>query len=155
QSGRDFAGARVGRPEPIENVGTDPCRLDNYTPELAREQGNLYASFPEERFRHFRKTGGYANQPLDGLWLRGPYLHNGSVPTVRDLLEPWERRPAVFFRGYDVIDRERLGFVSDVARADGIEHFRYETRCLAAPAVCAQYENPDNRHDEHRCVPGP
>ena len=26
--------------------------------------------------------------PLDGLWLRGPYLHNGSVPTLRDLLAP-------------------------------------------------------------------
>ena len=26
--------------------------------------------------------------PLDGLWLRAPYLHNGSVPTLRDLLEP-------------------------------------------------------------------
>ena len=32
------------------------------------------------RFRHFRKTDGYANMPLDGLWLRAPYLHNGSVP---------------------------------------------------------------------------
>jgi hypothetical protein len=27
---------------------------------------------PDERFRHFRKTNGYANQPLDGLWLRAP-----------------------------------------------------------------------------------
>ena len=33
------------------------------------------------RFSHFRKTNGYANMPLDGLWLRAPYLHNGSVPT--------------------------------------------------------------------------
>ena len=34
------------------------------------------------KFSHFRKTKGYANMPLDGVWLRAPYLHNGSVPTL-------------------------------------------------------------------------
>ena len=29
---------------------------------------------------------GYISPPLDGIWLRAPYLHNGSVPTLRDLL---------------------------------------------------------------------
>ena len=58
---------------------------------------NQYALFPESpyRFTQFRKTNGYANHPLDGIWLRAPYLHNGSVPTLRDLLEPPERRPDV------------------------------------------------------------
>ncbi|MCC6510915.1 MAG: hypothetical protein IT423_17570 [Pirellulaceae bacterium] len=37
------------------------------------------------RFRHFKKTLGYANAPLDGVWARAPYLHNGSVPTLYDL----------------------------------------------------------------------
>ena len=55
------------------------------------------------KFSHFRKTDGYANMPLDGVWLRAPYLHNGSVPTLRALLFP-EERPAVFYRGYDVYD---------------------------------------------------
>ena len=27
------------------------------------------------------------DMPLDGLWLRAPYLHNGSVPDLRALLE--------------------------------------------------------------------
>ena len=40
------------------------------------------------KFSHFRKTHGYANMPLDGVWLRAPYLHNGSVPTLRELLRP-------------------------------------------------------------------
>ena len=40
------------------------------------------------KFSHFRKTDGYANMPLDGVWLRAPYLHNGSVPTLRALLFP-------------------------------------------------------------------
>ena len=51
--------------------------------------------------------------PLDGVWVSAPYLHNGSVPTLRDLLEPPSSRPARFWRGYDVYDQARGGFVSD------------------------------------------
>jgi hypothetical protein len=50
--------------------------------------------------------------PLDGLWLRGPYLHNGSVPSLADLLESVDRRPKMFWRGYDVIDPNGVGFIS-------------------------------------------
>jgi hypothetical protein len=150
----DFSGPRVGKVESIADIRTDPCRLDNYTYELAVEQNNLYAGYPDERFRHFRKTDGYANMPLDGLWLRGPYLHNGSVPTVRDLLEPWDKRPTTFYRGYDLIDRKKLGFVSDVPEADGVKFFRYEARCGGDADYCKHRENPENRHDDNVCVPG-
>jgi hypothetical protein len=153
-NGRDFSGSRVGTVEPITRIRTDPCRLDNYTHELAAEQGNLYAAYPEERFSHFRKTDGYANAPLDGLWLRAPYLHNGSVPTVRDLLEPAENRPKAFYRGYDLIDQRRLGFISDLAQEGRVGFFRYETQCTADPAGCAREHNPGNRHDDNVCVPG-
>ena len=84
---RDFSGAQVGKVTPIEQIGTDRHRLDSYSYELAVTQSTLYAGY-DWRFKHFRKTFGYANMPLDGLWLRAPYLHNGSVPTLRDLLEP-------------------------------------------------------------------
>jgi hypothetical protein len=153
-SGRDFSGSRVGTVEPIDRIRTDPCRLDNYTHELAVEQGNLYAAYPKERFSHFRKTNGYANMPLDGIWLRAPYLHNGSVPTVRDLLEPAEKRPKAFYRGNDVIDQCKLGFVSDLAQQSGTTFFRFETQCVAQPAQCALETNPENRHDDNVCVPG-
>ncbi|HEY8172679.1 MAG TPA: hypothetical protein VIH21_06300, partial [Dehalococcoidia bacterium] len=29
------------------------------------------------RFSHYRRSPGYANSPLDGIWARGPFLHNG------------------------------------------------------------------------------
>ena len=45
---------------------------------------------------------------LTGVWLRGPYLHNGSVPTLRELLLPPSQRPEEFYRGYDLIDAARL-----------------------------------------------
>ncbi len=64
------------------------------------------------RFMHFRKTRGYVNMPLDGLWLRAPYLHNGSVPNLRQLLEPGPGRARQFYIGYDVYDYDNVGFVS-------------------------------------------
>jgi hypothetical protein len=120
------AGTRVGQVVAIADIGTDRHRLDSYTDEFAANQYALYPDSPY-RFRHFRKTGGYANHPLDGIWLRGPFLHNGSVPTLRALLDPPEARPAMFYRGYDVYDRARVGFVSDVPRADGRDFSKYDT----------------------------
>ena len=64
--------------------------------------------------------------PLDGIWLRAPYLHNGSVPTLRDLLKPPEERPKVFYRGYDVYDFDNVGFVSDGPEVERLG-FRYDT----------------------------
>jgi len=90
---------------------------------------NQYGLYPDSsyRFTHFRKTNGYANHPLDGIWLRGPYLHNGSVPTLRDLLDAPEQRPASFYRGYDVFDQSKVGFLSSVPSADGMVFTRYDT----------------------------
>lgn len=156
-SGNDFRGTRVGKVTSIEQIKTDRYRLDNYTAELAATQSMLYAEqkkpaaaapTAEEReqmtrcgmndhgeadensyrFKHFRKTDGYANLPLDGIWLRAPYLHNGSVPTLWDLLQPRPARPAVYFRGSDEYDWKKLGFKSESRTApDGTAYFRYRT----------------------------
>jgi hypothetical protein len=64
--------------------------------------------------------------PLDGVWLRAPYLHNGSVPALRDLLNDPGERPKIFYRGYDVYDWVRVGFVSSGAEAERAG-FRYDT----------------------------
>jgi hypothetical protein len=108
----------VGTVEPLEAIGTDRHGWASYTAEFAEMQKTLFAG-TEYAFTHFHKTNGYANAPLDGIWARAPYLHNGAVPTLRDLLEPPEARPQGFYHGYDVYDRERLGFVSTVASEDG------------------------------------
>jgi len=123
---RNPAATRVGLVEDIDRIATDRHRLDSYTFVFA---ANQYALYPESpyRFTHFRKTAGYANHPLDGIWLRAPYLHNGSVPTLRDLLETASARPMAFYRGYDVYDRERVGFVSDVKDENGRTYFLYDT----------------------------
>ncbi|HEV2060740.1 MAG TPA: hypothetical protein VGR11_15420 [Solirubrobacteraceae bacterium] len=119
-----FKGSRVGKVTPIDEIGTDRHRLDSFTQELVDKQGEGTGNLP--KFSHFRKTNGYANQPLDGVWLRAPYLHNGSVPTLADLLKPPRERPDVFYRGIDIYDWERVGFISrgTTAKRDG---FRFDT----------------------------
>ena len=126
-SGKDFTGVAVGKVTPIAEIGTDRGRLDAYTYELAVNEATLYTGYPW-RFTHFRKTYGYANMPLDGLWLRAPYLHNGSVPTLRELLEPATKRSSTFYRGNDVFDAQNVGFVSNVARDGGRDYFMFDTR---------------------------
>jgi mono/diheme cytochrome c family protein len=121
----DFDGSDIGQVVPIEEIGTDQERLNSFTQELADNMNTLGTGQPWQ-FSHFRKTGGYSNMPLDGIWLRAPYLHNGSVPTLHDLLMPGEERPAVFFRGYDVYDFENLGLVSSGPEAEAAG-FRFDT----------------------------
>jgi hypothetical protein len=116
----------LGQVDPISRIRTDPGRLNSYTELLSVNQNTLYTGY-SWRFKSFRKTNGYANMPLDGIWLRAPYLHNGSVPTLRDVLEPAANRPKVFYRGYDVFDWKRIGFVADVAEEKGHKFFRFDT----------------------------
>lgn len=113
----------LGQVVPLPAIATDPGRWASYTPAFAGAQNMLFAGYPW-RFQHFRKTNGYVGQPLDGIWARSPYLHNGSVPTLRDLLEPAADRPAVWFRGGDMLDLDRVGYRSDPGAAGA---FRYDT----------------------------
>jgi mono/diheme cytochrome c family protein len=112
-----FTGAKVGQVTPIAEVGTDRDRLDSFSPELANAMNTLGSGRPWH-FHNFRKTDGYANEPLDGAWLRAPYLHNGSVPDMVSLLTAPDQRPKVFFRSYDVYDWDRLGFVTQGPEAE-------------------------------------
>jgi hypothetical protein len=121
----DVGAARVGQVTPLTEIGTDAERLHSFTPELAKAMLTIGEGKPW-RFSHFRKTDGYANMPLDGLWLRAPYLHNGSVPTLRALLFP-EERPVEFYRAYDVYDWENVGFISSGPEAQR-EGVRFSTR---------------------------
>jgi processive rubber oxygenase RoxA-like protein len=125
--GKDFRGEYAGKVVPVADIDTDRHRLDSYTYDVAVNQNLIFAGYGDERFSHFRKTFGYANSPLDGVWLRAPYLHNGSVPTLRDLLEAKANRPPKFYRGYDVYDQKKVGFVSDVSEEKGRKYFPYDT----------------------------
>jgi mono/diheme cytochrome c family protein len=121
-------GSEIGRVVPITDpqLGTDRQRLDSFTPELSDAMNTIGIGYPW-RFQNFRKTNGYANQLIDGIWLRGPYLHNGSVPTLRDLLKPPAERPVKFWRGNDVYDWTNVGFDSTTPAEGARAYFEFDT----------------------------
>lgn len=53
-----------------------------------------------------RLSDGYRAADLRMVWFTAPFLHNGSVPTLEDLLRPPAERPVIF---------ERHGFEVDTA----------------------------------------
>ena len=55
----------------------------------------------------------YPAKPLLGVWATAPYLHNGSVPTLWDLLSPVDQRPATFNVGQREYDPVKVGYVQE------------------------------------------
>ncbi len=51
----------------------------------------------------------YKPRPLAGIWAVGPFLHNGSVPTIYQLLSPADRRNPKFWVGTRDFDPVNLG----------------------------------------------
>ena len=99
---------------PVARVGTDSDRLRSITPELITATNDSVFG----KYVRVANTGGYVAPPLDAIWCRGPYLHNGSVPTLADLLLPAAQRPISFFIGGDTAyDLQRLGlaYTEDLA----------------------------------------
>jgi cytochrome c peroxidase len=105
----------------LAEVNTDRERLDTWHKENAAVANNVVKGFGIERRGLVEEDLiGYNPPFLDGIWLRAPFLHNGSVPTLRDLLKPAAARPKVFWRGYDVYDPVNVGFVTSGASAERI-----------------------------------
>ena len=55
----------------------------------------------------------YKARPLDGIWATAPYLHNGSVPNLYELLLPAEERSKTFHVGSKEFDPKYVGFKTD------------------------------------------
>jgi Cytochrome c len=118
---RCHASERTGTRVPAEEVGTDKERLKTWSKKAAIESNKVVRNFGiERRGLVENEPSGYIAAFLDGIWLRAPYLHNGSVPSIRDLLKPVAERPGVFFRGYDVLDPVNVGFVTEGEEAERV-----------------------------------
>jgi len=119
-------GARTGTAIPLHEIGTDPEHVLAWRQRDADRMNTVIRLLGAEHADVEGAQGGYVARPLVGVWLLGPYLHNGSVPTLWDLLSPPQERPAVFYTGYDVVDLDHVGFIStdDDAAAYG---YRFDT----------------------------
>lgn len=69
----------------------------------------------------------YKARPLNGVWSSAPYLHNGSVPTLWELLQPPGKRTTDFYVGSRQFDPVAVGFRSLESEGD-VKHFRFDTR---------------------------
>lgn len=104
-----------------KSVGTDPNRFLHFTKNASVFQGHLLLKVCQVKWLCSKsdgseflpeelsiKTAGYVGGRLDGIWARAPYLHNGSVPTLRALLT--NQRPTKFYRGAITYDTKNVGF---------------------------------------------
>ena len=78
-----------------------------------------YASNDERKLDDSVKY--YKARPINGIWASAPYLHNGSVPTVYDLLLPASLRPTSFYVGNRELDLAKLGNMT--AQTEGASLF--------------------------------
>jgi hypothetical protein len=67
----------------------------------------------------------YKARPLNGVWASAPYLHNGSVPTLWELLKRPEERAARFFVGSRQYDPVDVGHRS-VPEEAGVKYFDFD-----------------------------
>jgi hypothetical protein len=66
----------------------------------------------------WRAPRAYRARPLNGMWASAPFLHNGSVPSLVELLGPPGRRSVVFQVGSSELDPETLGFKGGPFKVD-------------------------------------
>ncbi|MBC3383532.1 di-heme-cytochrome C peroxidase [Pseudomonas sp. SWRI179] len=71
-----------------------------------------------------RELRAYKARPLAGVWATPPFLHNGSVPTIYQLLSPQAERATTFYKGNFEYDPRHLGYRTE-AFTNG---FNFDTR---------------------------
>ena len=72
------------------------------------------------------KANVYKARPLNGIWATPPYLHNGSVPNLHELLLPQSQRSSEFYVGNREFDPEKVGYVSTPSASD-VPLFKFDT----------------------------
>jgi hypothetical protein len=102
---------------PLKEIGTDPNRFHGISEEFGRYFNTTW--FAQENPGWFvdehkaKASNGYQAPPLDGIWATAPYFHNGSVPTVHDVLNS-KARPKLYTRSFrtnaEDYDAAKLGW---------------------------------------------
>jgi endo-cleaving rubber dioxygenase len=114
---------------PIDIINTDPARMDGNSEAVEQAaEASWFAYYGQDGCAEKYNLIGYLAQPLYGIWASAPYFHNGSVPTVWQVLDS-ASRPSLWRR---MSKPERsgvvLGYETDLARGyDPVElGWRYD-----------------------------
>ena len=104
----------------VAEIGTDPHRAEMFTQKLADGFNKFLTELEAEGYQApkefgVRSTGKYWAPTLTGVWARSPYLHNGSVRTMRELLASPSERAKSFHRGSRAFDEKEMGYTDDGA----------------------------------------
>ena len=109
--------SKIGGPAEIPSFQAGQVvteKIVNQWIEESDENAKLAAEVDQGRPNEFRgKVGGdlvYRVRPLNGIWATAPYLHNGSVPNLVELLMPASRRSKVLYMGNWDFDPVRVGY---------------------------------------------
>jgi hypothetical protein len=78
----------------------------NFSPEQRAE----WSGFRDPRIPDVRSDRIYKARPLNGIWAVAPYLHNGSVRNLYELLGPPEERAREFWLGTKRYDPVKVGY---------------------------------------------
>lgn len=78
----------------------------------------------------FKQTDKLIARPLVSVWASPPFLHNGSVPRLYDLLLTKQQRPPQFYLGHREYDPEKLGYVLNTSEGDAEALFLFDTTKL-------------------------
>jgi hypothetical protein len=96
---------------------------------------NGYANFGDEP-RSNPPVRSYKAGPRDGVWSTGPFLHNGSVPNIYELLSPAAERSKTFYVGRD-FDPVKLGI--DTSGKSG--NYRFDTSLVGNSNAGHSFQN--------------
>ncbi|MFW6079304.1 MAG: hypothetical protein ACODAE_06780 [Gemmatimonadota bacterium] len=114
---------------PQDEIATDSMRW-------SAVDSTFIAALSRTAYRDYvstRRTGGYVAPILSGLWATAPYLHNGSVPTLWQLMNPAER-PTRFMVGGHRLDYRDVG-IDGAPDAEGVYRYPADYEPWSEPAL--------------------
>jgi hypothetical protein len=126
-------GKRQGDIVSVHEVGTDSSRVNfRYYSELGSIVDEFFpVGHPLKPNRERLRPGlsdadkGYINSPLEAVFVRAPYLHNGSVLNLAQLIN-LKPREKVFYRGANRYSPQDVGLVSP-SRPSAAVYFKFDT----------------------------
>ena len=113
-----------------EKIGIGEALLVSTNEIMAREMDHQHIPVEDRlavtglRRNDFRAPLGYPARPLVGYWATPPYMHNGAIPNLYEVLSPVSERSTTFWTGSQEFDPVKIGYRCDEFKGG----FRFDTK---------------------------